>query len=123
MEICHLPSEQRLASIKVQLARLGIQLQAPTVQVVQPYCIQLQAVPLLEQGAADAGPPPPPVPPPSKHIYNVTPSLPSQQQDCYYQEMVADKAPPPAKFGSTMNNLEAWILQMDANFTVAQTCN
>ena len=65
-------SEQRFASIEGQLARLGMDPQAPILQSPQPYRIQYQAVPLLERGAAAGGPPPPPVLPPSGHVYHVT---------------------------------------------------
>ena len=76
MESRHQKSEQRFASIKAQLARVGLNPQAPTVQSLQPHRVQYQAVPLLEQGAAAAVPPPPPVPPPSRHVYNASPSPP-----------------------------------------------
>ena len=89
MESCHQKSEQRFASIEVQLARLEMNPQAPIVQSLQLHWIQYQAVPLLEQGDATAGPPPPPVPPLLRHGYNVTPSLPTQHQRGYQLDMVA----------------------------------
>ena len=72
MESRHQKSEQRFASIEAQLARLEMNPQAPIVQSPRPHQVQYQAVTLLEQGAAAAGPRPPPVSPPSKYIYNVT---------------------------------------------------
>ena len=110
VESRHQTSEQRFVSIEAQLARLGINPQAPIVQSLHPYWIQYQAVPLLEQGAATAGPPPPPVPPPSRHVYNVTPSPPPQHQWRYQPEMVVGKATPPAKLWGNMKDLEVWIL-------------
>lgn len=76
--------------------------QAPVVQYPQCYCIQDQAVPLLENGAAVAGSPSPLVPPSLRHLYNVTPSPPPQQQLRYHLEMVAGQAPQPAKFRGDM---------------------
>ena len=78
MESRHQIFEQRFASIEAPLARLGMNLQAPIVQSPQPHQVQYQALPLLEQGAATAGPPPPPVPPPSRHVYNASLSPPPQ---------------------------------------------
>ena len=80
IETYYLASEQQFASMEGQLAGLGMNSQAPTVQSPQPHQVQYQAVPRLEQGAAAAGPPPPPVPLPSRHVYNVTPAPPPQQQ-------------------------------------------
>ena len=73
MESRHQKSEQRFASIEAQLAKLGMNPQAPFIQSPQPHQVQYQTVPLLEQVAASAGPPPLPVPPPSRHVYNVSP--------------------------------------------------
>ena len=82
MESRHQKSEQRFASIEAQLAKLGMYPQAPLIQSPQPHRVQYQAVPLLEEGAATAGPPAPPVPPASRHVYNVTSSPPPQYQAC-----------------------------------------
>ena len=68
IETRHLASEQLFTSIEEDLARLGMQPQAPIVQSPLLYYIQQQAVPLQEQGGAAAGPPPPPVPPLSRYI-------------------------------------------------------
>ena len=68
MDSRHQKSAQQFASIEAQLARLGMNPQAPIIQSPQPDQVQYQAVPLLEQGAATAGPPPPPVPPPSRQV-------------------------------------------------------
>ena len=83
MESRHQKSKQRFASIEAQLASLGMNTQAPIVLSPQPHRVQYQAVPLLELGAATAGPPPPPVPPPSRHIYNASPSPPPQRYPRY----------------------------------------
>ena len=80
METHHLASEQCFASIEAQLASFGMNLEAFIVQSQQPYQVQHQAVPILEQGAAAAGLPPPSVPLPSRYIYNVTPSPLLQRQ-------------------------------------------
>ena len=97
MESHHQKSKQCLASIEAQLARLGMNLEALIVQSPQPQRIKYQAVPLLEQGAATAGPPPP-VPPTSRHVNNASPSPPRQRHQRYQPEMVAGMAAPPAKF-------------------------
>ena len=47
MESFHQKSEQRFATIEGQLARLGMNSQAPIVQSPQPHRVQYQAVPLL----------------------------------------------------------------------------
>ena len=109
METCYLASGQRFASIEEQLARLGMNPQAPIVQSLPSCSIQYQAVLLQEQGGTAAGPPPPPVPPPSRHVYNITASpLPQLQQYCQ-PEMVAGKAPPLSKFRGNMKDLNEWI--------------
>ena len=118
MEFRHQKSKQRFLSIEAQLARLGMNPQAPIVLSSQPHRAQYQAVPLLEQGAAAAGPPPPPVPPPSRHVYNASPSPPPQRYPCYQPDLVAGKAPPPSKFRGNMKDLEGWILPMDDSFTI-----
>ena len=102
---------------------LVMNLQVPIVLSLQPHQVQYQAVPLLEQGAATAGPPPTPVLPPSRHVYHITPSPPPQHQRSYQPEMVAGKAPPPSKFRGNMKGPEGWILQMDDYFTITQTRN
>ena len=48
MESCHQKSKQWFARINVQLARLGMNSQAPLIQSPQPHRVQYQAVPLLE---------------------------------------------------------------------------
>ena len=106
MESRHQKSEQRFASIEAQLARLGINPQAPIVQSPQPHPVQYQVVPLLEQGAAAAGPPPAPVPPPSRHVYNASPSPPPQRYLRYQWDMVAGKAPPPSTLRGNIKDLE-----------------
>ena len=78
METHYLTSEEKVASIKAQRARHGMQPQAPIVQPSQVYYFQHQAIPQLKQRDAAVGPPPPPVPPPSKHVYNVNSSSPPQ---------------------------------------------
>ena len=123
MKTCHVVLEQWFASIKAQLARLEMNPQAPIVPSPQPHRVQYQAVLLLEPRAATTGPPPLSVPPLSRHIYNVTPFLPSQHQGRYQLEMVAGKVLPPAKFHSYMKNMKAWILEMNNYFTIIQTCN
>ena len=47
MKSRHQKSQQRFASIEAQLARLGMNPQAPIVQSSQPHQVQYQAVPLL----------------------------------------------------------------------------
>ena len=74
-------------------------------QSPQPYDIQPQAVPLLEQEATATGPPRQPVPPPSRHVHDVTPFPPLQRQRHYHLDMVAGIALPPAKFHVAMKNL------------------
>ena len=69
------------------------------------------------------GPLPLLVPPLSRHVLNVKPSPPPQQQTLYYSEMVAAKALLPAKFCADMKNLEGWILQIDDYFIIIQTHN
>lgn len=123
MESCYQKSEPHFTSIEAQLARLGIQPQAPIVQFPHPYRVQYQAIPLLAQEAAIAGPPPPQVPPLSSHVCNITPSPPNQQQQRYQLEIVAGNALPPVKFCDNMKNLERWILLMNGNFTITQTHN
>ena len=99
-----------------------MQPQAPIVLSPHSYCMQHTAIRLLEQGATATGPLQPPIPPLPRHISNVTQSSPHQQQ-CYQPEMVASKAPPPAKFCGDMINLEGWILWVDDYFTIMQTDN
>ena len=110
MESRHQKSEPQFGSIEAQLARLGMNLQAPIVQSPQPHRVQYQAVLLLEQGPAAAGPTTRPVPSPSQHAYNVTPSPSPQHQPRYQPEMVAGTAPPHAKFRGNMKDLAGWIL-------------
>ena len=123
LESRHQKCKQRFASIEAQLARLGMNPQAATVQSPQPHRIQYHAVPLLEQGVAIVGPPPPPVPPLSRHVYNASPSPPPQRYPRYQPDMVAGKAPPSSKFRGNMKDLEGWMLQMDDYFTITQTRN
>ena len=104
IESRHQKSEQRFASIEAQLARLGMNPQAPIVQSPQPHRVQYQAVPLLEQGAATVVPSPPPVPPQSRHVYNASPSPPPQHYPRYQPDMVAGKAPPASKFRRNMKD-------------------
>ena len=100
-----------------------MRVQATIVQSPLLYRVKHQAVPLLEQGAAGAGPQPPPLPPPLTHVDNVMPSPLLQYQQPYNPEMVASKAASPAKFHGNMKNLVGWILQMHDYFTIMQTCN
>ena len=123
METRHPTSEQGFTSIEVQLARLGMNPQAPIVQSLQPHRVQYQAVRLLEQGATAAGPSPLAVPPPLRHVYNVTPAPPPQHQRCYQLKMVADIALQHAKFHGDMKIVEGWMLQMNDYFTIIQTQN
>ena len=110
MESRNQKSKQRFASIDAQLARLEMNAQTPIVQFPLPYWVQYQAVPLLEQGAATAGPLPPPIPPRSRHVYNASASPPLQQHLRYQPEMAAGKALPPSKFWGNIKDLEGWIL-------------
>ena len=112
-----------ICKVQTTLAGLGMNLQVAIVQSSDLYHIQHQPVPVLEHGAPVAGHPPPLVPPLLRHVYNVTPSPLPYPHQRYYLEMVAGKAPPPAKIHDDMNTLERWILPMDDNFTITQTRN
>ena len=83
MESHHQKFEQPFAHIEAQLAKLGMNPQAPIVQSPQPHWVQCHAVPPLEQGAAAPEPPLLPVPAPLRHLYNVIPSPPPQHQRHY----------------------------------------
>ena len=67
-----------------------------------------------------ARPPPQEVPSVSRYVYNVIPFPLYQQQQDYYLEMVAGKAPAPAKLHEDKKKLKGWILPMDNYFTITQ---
>ena len=67
---------------------------------------------------------PPPPSPPQHHIHNAAPSLPARsRQPNNDDDMIADKAPPPSKCNGNRQQLEGWLLQGTAYFTITGTRN
>ena len=67
---------------------------------------------------------PPPPSPPQHQIYNPEPSPPPcRRQSDYDDDMIAGKALPPSKFNGNREQLEGWLFQVTAYFTITGTRN
>ena len=103
--------EERLG--QVELRPLMLQPERPQVHIEQ-----------LEANAGQYLGAPPPPSPPQHQIYNAEPSPPPGRIQPYNDDdMIAGNTAPPSKFNGNGEQLEGWLLQVTAYFTITDIRN